>query len=103
MNAQEPGQDHLSEKKARIRHFSYGGLRRCATSYAARLLQNFLHTAKVQQACRETRAAPAPCTRRERSARSRLTDRHQTLADDPVAMLPQVAEIKKRYTAIFGN
>jgi hypothetical protein len=25
------------------------------------------------------------------------------LPDDPVAMLPQVAEIKKRYTAIFGN
>ena len=25
------------------------------------------------------------------------------LPDDPVAMLPQIAEIKKRYTALFGN
>ena len=25
------------------------------------------------------------------------------LPDDPVAMLPQVADIKKRYTALFGN
>jgi hypothetical protein len=25
------------------------------------------------------------------------------LPDDPAAMLPQVADIKKRYTALFGN
>ena len=25
------------------------------------------------------------------------------LPDDPAGMLPQVAEIKKKYTAIFGN
>jgi len=25
------------------------------------------------------------------------------LADDPAGMMPQVAEIKKKYTAIFGN
>jgi hypothetical protein len=25
------------------------------------------------------------------------------LPDDPVGMLPQIAEIKKRYTALFGN
>jgi hypothetical protein len=25
------------------------------------------------------------------------------LPDDPVAVLPQIADIKKRYTAIFGN
>jgi len=25
------------------------------------------------------------------------------LPDDPTALLPQIADIKKRYTAIFGN
>jgi hypothetical protein len=27
----------------------------------------------------------------------------KVLPDDPAGMLPQIAEIKKRYTALFGN
>jgi hypothetical protein len=27
----------------------------------------------------------------------------KTLPDDPAGMLPQIAEIKKKYTAMFGN
>jgi len=70
---------------------------------AARVFQNFLYTAKTQQL-----AVDAGGTRsvhpdvKDPPGRTPLTQ-IKMLPDDPVAMLPQVAEIKKRYTAIFGN
>ena len=70
---------------------------------AARLLQNFLYTAKIQQlAVNEGGTRSVHPDVKEPSDRTPLSE-IKLLLDDPVAMLPQVAEIKKRYTAIFGN
>ena len=70
---------------------------------AARVFQNFLYTAKVQQLIiDEGGARSVHPDAKEPAGRTPLAQ-IKTLADDPVGMLPQVAEIKKRYTAIFGN
>jgi len=70
---------------------------------AARVLQNFLYTAKVQQLLvNEGGLRSVHPDVKEPADRTPLKD-IKLLPDDPVAMLPQVAEIKKRYTAIFGN
>jgi iron(III) transport system substrate-binding protein len=70
---------------------------------AARLLQNFLYTAKVQQlAVNEGGTRSVHPDVRDPPGRTSLAE-IKLLPDDPVAMLPLVAEIKKRYTAIFGN
>ena len=70
---------------------------------AARVLQNFLYTTKVQQLAVSkggTRSVHPDV--KDPPGRTALTD-IKLLPDDPVGMLPQVAEIKRRYTAIFGN
>ena len=70
---------------------------------AARLLQNFLYTAKIQQlAVNEGGTRSLHPDVKDPPGRTALTD-IKLLPDDPAGMLPQVAEIKKRYTAIFGN
>ena len=70
---------------------------------AARLLQNFLYTAKIQQmAVNEGGTRSLHPDVKDPLGRTPLTE-IKLLPDDPVAMLPQVAEIKRRYTAIFGN
>jgi iron(III) transport system substrate-binding protein len=70
---------------------------------AARVFQNFLYTAKTQQLTVDlggTRSVHPDV--KDPPGRTPL-EQIKLLPDDPVAMLPQVAEIKKRYTAIFGN
>jgi iron(III) transport system substrate-binding protein len=70
---------------------------------AARVLQNFLFTAKIQQQLVNDgglRSMHPDVT--EPSDRTPLKD-IKLLPDDPVAVLPQIADIKKRYTALFGN
>ena len=70
---------------------------------AARVFQNFLYTAKIQQLIiDEGGARSVHPDVKEPAGRTPLTQ-IKTLPDDPVGMLPQVADIKKRYTAIFGN
>ena len=70
---------------------------------AARVFQNFLYTAKTQQlAVDEGGTRSVHPDVKDPPGRTPLTE-IKLLPDDPVAMLPQVAEIKKRYTAIFGN
>jgi iron(III) transport system substrate-binding protein len=70
---------------------------------AARVLQNFLHTAKVQQLMvNEGGLRSVHPDVKEPAGRTPLSQ-IKMLPDDPVAMLPQIAEIKKRYTALFGN
>jgi iron(III) transport system substrate-binding protein len=70
---------------------------------AARVLENFLFTLKIQQ-----------LTVNEGGTRSMHPDvkyppgrtplnEIKLLPDDPVGMLTQIADIKKRYTALFGN
>ena len=70
---------------------------------AARVLQNFLHTAKVQQLMvNEGGLRSVHPDVKEPAGRTPLSQ-IKMLPDDPVAMLPQIAEIKKRYTSLFGN
>ncbi len=70
---------------------------------AARVLQNFLYTAKAQQLLVDQGGARSVHPEvKEPSNRTPLKD-IKLLADDPAAMLPQIAEIKKKYTAMFGN
>jgi iron(III) transport system substrate-binding protein len=70
---------------------------------AARVLQNFLYTAKVQQmAVDEGGTRSAHPDVKDPPGRIPLSQ-IKLLADDPAAMLPQIADIKKRYTALFGN
>ena len=70
---------------------------------AARVLQNFLYTAKTQQLLvSEGGLRSVHPDTKEPADRTPLKD-IKLLADDPVGMLPQIAEIKKRYTALFGN
>jgi iron(III) transport system substrate-binding protein len=70
---------------------------------AARVLQNFLYTAPVQQMLVNVGGARSvhPDVK-EPAGRTPLAE-IKLLPDDPVGMLPQIADIKKRYTALFGN
>ncbi|MDQ6680821.1 MAG: extracellular solute-binding protein, partial [Pseudomonadota bacterium] len=66
---------------------------------AARVLQNFLYTAKVQQlAVNEGGTRSVHPDVKDPPGRTPLTE-IKLLADDPVGMLPQVGEIKRKYTA----
>jgi iron(III) transport system substrate-binding protein len=70
---------------------------------AARVLQNYLYTAKVQQLLvNEGGLRSVHPDTKEPVDRTPLKD-IKLLPDDPAGMLPQVAEIKKRYTSLFGN
>jgi iron(III) transport system substrate-binding protein len=70
---------------------------------AARVLENFLFTAKVQQLTVDqggTRSMHPDV--KDPAGRTPLKE-IKLLSDDPAGMLPQIADIKKRYTALFGN
>ncbi|HUP31165.1 MAG TPA: extracellular solute-binding protein [Usitatibacter sp.] len=70
---------------------------------AARVFQNFLYTAKAQQVLVDAGGARSvhPDVK-EPANRTPLKD-IKLLPDDPAGMLPQIADIKKKYTALFGN
>ena len=70
---------------------------------AARVFENFVYTPKVQQLLVDVggqRSAHPDV--KEPASRTPLA-KIKLLPDDPAGMMPQVADIKKRYTAIFGN
>jgi len=70
---------------------------------AARVLENFLFTAKIQQlTVNEGGTRSVHPDVKDPPGRTPLSA-IKILTDDPVAMLPQIADIKKRYTALFGN
>ena len=70
---------------------------------AARVFQNFLFTAPAQQLLvNEGGQRSMHPEVKEPAGRTPLKDL-KLLPDDPQAMLPQIAEIKKKYTALFGN
>jgi iron(III) transport system substrate-binding protein len=70
---------------------------------AARVLQNFLYTAKAQQLLvNDGGARSVHPDVKEPANRTPLKD-IKLLPDDPAGMLPQIADIKKKYTALFGN
>ena len=70
---------------------------------AARVFQNFLYTLKAQQILVDTggQRSVHPGVK-EPAGRTPLKD-IKLLPDDAQGMLPQINEIKKRYTAIFGS
>ena len=70
---------------------------------AARVFQNFLYTVKAQQILVDAggQRSVHPDVK-EPTGRTPLKD-VKLLPDDPQAMLLQINEIKKRYTAIFGS
>jgi iron(III) transport system substrate-binding protein len=70
---------------------------------AARVLENFLFTAKIQQLTVDqggTRSMHPDV--KDPPGRTPLSQ-IKLLPDDPAGMLPQIADIKKRYTELFGN
>ena len=70
---------------------------------AARVLENFLFTAKIQQlTVNEGGTRSLHPDVKDPPGRAPLTA-IKVLADDPTGMLPQIADIKKRYTALFGS
>ena len=70
---------------------------------AARVLQNFLFTARVQQLMVDEGGLRSVHPDVKEPAGRTPLSQIKMLPDDPVAMLPQIADIKKRYTAMFGN
>ena len=70
---------------------------------AARVFQNYLFTAPAQQLLVNVGGLRSvhPDVN-EPSNRTPLT-KIKMLPDDPQGMLPQIADIKKKYTALFGN
>jgi len=67
------------------------------------VLQNFLFTSKIQQLLvNEGGLRSAHPDVNYPPGRTPLTE-IKTLSDDPQGMLPLIAEIKKRYTTLFGN
>ena len=70
---------------------------------AARVFQNFLYTPKVQQLIVDVGGQRSLHPDVKEPADRTPLAKIKLLADDPAGMMPQVAEIKKRYTAIFGN
>ena len=70
---------------------------------AARVLENFLFTAKIQQlTVNEGGTRSMHPDVKDPPGRTPLSE-IKLLPDDPNGMLPQIADIKKRYTALFGN
>lgn len=70
---------------------------------AARVLQNFLFTEKIQQlVVNEGGLRSVHPDVKEPPGRMPLSE-IKLLPDDPQGMLPRISEIKKRYTALFGT
>ncbi|HEY6002486.1 MAG TPA: extracellular solute-binding protein [Anaeromyxobacter sp.] len=70
---------------------------------AARVLQNFLFTTRIQQLIVDEGGLRSVHPDVKEPAGRTPLSRIKMLPDDPAGMLPLVADIKKRYTAIFGN
>jgi iron(III) transport system substrate-binding protein len=70
---------------------------------AARVFQNFIFTAPAQQLLvNEGGQRSMHPGVKEPASRTPLA-KIKLLPDDPAGMLPQIADIKKKYTALFGN
>ena len=70
---------------------------------AARLFENFIFTAKVQQLTVDKGGTRSVHPDVKEPANRTPISQIKMLPDDPAGMLPQIAEIKKRYTTLFGN
>ena len=70
---------------------------------AARVLQNFLYSQKIQQLMVDQGGARSVHPDVKEPADRTPLSKIKLLPDDPQGMLPQITEIKKKYTALFGN
>jgi iron(III) transport system substrate-binding protein len=70
---------------------------------AARVLQNFMYTPKIQQLIVDQGGARSLHPDVKEPADRTPLAKIKLLPDDPQGMLPQITEIKKKYTALFGN
>jgi iron(III) transport system substrate-binding protein len=70
---------------------------------AARVFQNFLFTPKIQQLIVDIGGQRSAHPDAKEPADRTPLAKIKLLPDDPAGMMPLVADIKKRYTAIFGN
>ena len=70
---------------------------------AARLFENFIFTAKVQQLIVDKGGLRSVHPDVKEPANRTPLAKIKLLPDDPAAMLPQIAEIKKKYSALFGS
>jgi iron(III) transport system substrate-binding protein len=70
---------------------------------AARVFANFVYTPKIQQMLVDVGGQRSVHPDVKEPADRTPLSKIKLLADDPAGLMPQVADIKKRYTAIFGN
>ena len=70
---------------------------------AARVFQNFIFTAPAQQLLVNEGGLRSVHPEVNEPANRTPLKQIKLLADDPATMLPQIADIKKKYTALFGN
>ena len=70
---------------------------------AARVFQNFLYTVKAQQILVDTGGQRSVHPEVKEPAGRTPLKNIKLLPDDAKGMLPQINEIKKKYTAIFGS
>lgn len=70
---------------------------------AARVFENYMYTPKIQQLLVDVGGQRSGHPDVKEPADRTPLSQIKTLPDDPAGMMPQVADIKKRYTAIFGN
>ncbi len=101
---QEPGEDHLPEGRHAVRDFADRDLRRRAASERCARAAELSSTPRRSSSwlVNEGGTRSVHPDVKEPAGRTPLAQ-IKMLPDDPVAMLPQIAEIKKRYTALFGN
>jgi len=64
---------------------------------------NFVYTPKIQQMLVDVGGQRSVHPDVKEPADRTPLSKIKLLADDPAGLMPQVADIKKRYTAIFGN
>ena len=100
---QESGGDHLPEGRHAVRDVADGDLCRCAASQRRARSPKFSLYRQDPAAGGERRRHAFASSRCQGSPGRTPLAQIKILPDDPAAMLPQVADIKKRYTALFGN
>ena len=70
---------------------------------AARVFENYMYTPKIQQLLVDIGGQRSGHPDVKEPADRTPLSRIKLLPDDPAGMMPQVADLKKKYTAIFGK
>ena len=104
IDAKSPVADHLPEGRHAVRDVADGDLRRRAASQRRARVSRTSSTPPRSSSWRSNEGGTRSLHPdvKDPPGRTPLAQ-IKMLPDDPAAMLPQVADIKKRYTALFGN